>query len=267
MVTALPKGSVRLVPGSSWGTFTIACTIPIALLVGLYMYKIRPGHVVEASIIGGVLTLGATFLGGVVANSQYAHAFNLTGLQVTWAMAIYGFIASVLPVWVLLCPRDYLSSFLKIGTIALLVGGVIIANPTLEAPKINGIFLSGGPTVPGKIFPFLFITIMCGAISGFHALVSSGTTPKMIRKESEARTIGYGAMLIEGLVGVVAMIAAATLPVRDYYAMNTELSAMPAYHDKILQVAGGGGVEHINMYEDYTKESLRGRTGGAVTLA
>src|SRR5256714_14124138 len=126
----------------------------------------------------------------------------------------------------------------------------MLANPHLQAPAFNTTFFGGGPTVRGQIFPFLFITIMCGAISGFHALVSSGTTPKMIKRESDARTIGYGAMLIEGLVGVVAMIAATTLPVRDYYAMNTELAAMPAYHDKILQVAGGNGVEHINVYED-----------------
>jgi carbon starvation protein len=257
---------VRLVPGSSWGTFTIACTIPIALFVGLYMYKIRKGRVVEASIIGGALTLVATVAGGWVANHEIGKWFNLTDTQVTIAMAAYGFIASVLPVWVLLCPRDYLSSFLKIGTIALLVGGVIIANPKLQAPAFNEVFAwTGGPTVKGKIFPFLFITIMCGAISGFHALVSSGTTPKMIKREGDARTIGYGAMLIEGLVGVVAMIAAATLPVGDYYAMNTDLARVPAFHDKFVQI--GADVDHLNVYEDRTQESLRGRTGGAVTLA
>ena len=263
----LPASAYRVVPGSSWGTFTIACTIPIALLVGLYMYRIRPGKVVEASIIGGALTLGATVLGGWVAHQPMGEIFNLSANAVTWLMAAYGFIAAVLPVWVLLCPRDYLSSFLKIGTIALLVGGTILANPTLEAPAINHVFLNGGPTVPGQIFPFLFITIMCGAISGFHALVSSGTTPKMIQRESHARTIGYGAMLIEGLVGVVAMMAAATLPSADYYAMNTDLDKVPAFHERIVQVGGGGGVEHIQMYEQNTLESLRGRTGGAVTLA
>jgi carbon starvation protein len=231
------------------------------------MYRIRPGKVLEASLIGGTLTIVATVAGAAVPGTALGHALNLSAGGVTLAMAIYGFIAAVLPVWVLLAPRDYLSSFLKIGTIALLVIGTILANPHLDAPAFNHTFFAGGPTVKGQIFPFLFITIMCGAISGFHALVSSGTTPKMMDKETQARTIGYGAMLIEGLVGVVAMIAAASLPVRDYYAMNTELSAMPAFHDRILQVAGAGGVEHINMYEDYTKESLRGRTGGAVTLA
>jgi carbon starvation protein len=197
-------------------------------------------------------------------------------MQVTWAMAIYGFVASVLPVWILLCPRDYLSSFLKIGTIAALVFGVIVANPRMEAPAYNAIFASGGPTVAvgsGRIFPFLFITIMCGAISGFHALVSSGTTPKMIKKETHARTIGYGAMLIEGLVGCVAMIAAAALPTNDYYGMNVDLAAVPRWHDKILQVGGAHGPQDANVadnlpvYERRTQESLRGRTGGAVTLA
>ncbi len=262
---ALPPDAVRLVPGSSWGTFTIACTIPIALFVGVYMYKIRKGRVVEASIIGGVLTLVATVAGGWIAQHEIGHYFNLTAMQVTLAMAAYGFVASVLPVWVLLCPRDYLSSFLKIGTIILLIAGTLIANPKLEAPAYNAVFAGGGPTVKGSIFPFLFITIMCGAISGFHALVSSGTTPKMIGNETHARTIGYGAMLIEGLVGVVAMIAAATLPVGDYYAMNTDLAAVPAFHDKFVEI--GADVDHLNVYEARTEESLRGRTGGAVTLA
>lgn len=262
----LPADAVRIVPGSAWGTFTIACTIPIALFVGLYMYRLRKGRIIEASLIGGALTIGATVLGGWIAQHQIASLFNLTANQVVWAMAIYGFIAAVLPVWVLLVPRDYLSSFLKIGTIALLVAGVIIANPKLNMPAINPVFAGGGPVVPGKIFPFLFITIMCGAISGFHALVSSGTTPKMIRRETDARMIGYGAMLLEGLVGVVAMIAAATLPVGDFYAMNTDLSVMPKFHDRILMIPGGE-IEHMGDYEGLTHESLRGRTGGGVTLA
>ncbi|MEZ0267859.1 MAG: carbon starvation protein A [Phycisphaerae bacterium] len=274
---AIPAGSRRLMPGSPWGTFTIAATIPIALFVGLYMYKLRPGKVVEASIIGAALTIGATVAGAWVAEHPMAEWFNLSTTQVTWAMAIYGFVAAVLPVWVLLAPRDYLSSFLKIGTIGLLVIGTIVANPKLEAPAFNDVFSSGGPIVTGKIFPFLFITIMCGAISGFHALVSSGTTPKMIMRESHARTIGYGAMLIEGLVAVVALIAAASLPSQDYYAMNTNLAKVPEWQDKILQVGGGGGIGHVNVppdrkenierYEELTQESLRGRSGGAVTLA
>jgi carbon starvation protein len=271
-IYALPPDAARVVSGSPWGTFTIACTIPIAFFIGLYMYRLRKGHIAEASIVGAALTLGATFAGGWIAHSSLAHYFNLTSTQIIWAMAIYGFIASVLPVWLLLTPRDYLSSFLKIGTLVALVVGVIIANPVLKAAPYNGIFAAGGPVVgagtaavKGKIFPFLFITIMCGAISGFHSLVSSGTTPKMIRRESDARAIGYGAMLIEGLVGVVAMIAAASLPPGDYYAMNMDIAAAPAYHEKLVKI--GADVDHLNMYDDYTQENLRGRTSGAVTLA
>jgi carbon starvation protein len=260
-----PRGAVQVVPGSSWGTFTIACTIPIALFIGFYMYRLRRGRIIEASLIGGVLVLAATFAGGFIAHSRVGAWFNLTANQVILWMAAYGFIASVLPVWVLLVPRDYLSSFLKSGTIFVLVGGVIIANPKMEAPSFNRIFAHGGPAVPGNIFPFLFITIMCGAISGFHALVSSGTTPKMVRRESDARAIGYGAMLMEGLVGVVALIAASTLPVQDYYGLNTSLADVPVFHDRILQV--GGGVEHLTLYEQRTQETLRGRASGAVTLA
>jgi carbon starvation protein len=262
----IPQGSRQIIPGSSWGIFTIACTIPIALFVGLYMYRIRKGRVIEASLIGGALTLGATVAGGWIAHHAIGNSFNLTGDQVLYAMAIYGFIAAVLPVWVLLVPRDYLSSFLKIGTIALLVIGVILANPKMQTPAVNHIFMTGGPAVAGKIFPFLFITIMCGAISGFHSLVSSGTTSKMLKKESDARMIGYGAMLMEALVGVVALIAASTLSVGDYYAMNTPLGDMPKYHDAILHVPGGE-IEHMGDYERLTQESLRGRTGGGVTLA
>ena len=191
-VFTLSPDAARIIPGSPWGTFTIACTIPIALFVGLYMNKLRKGRVVEASIIGGVLILGATVSGEWIAEHSIGQWFNLSGKEVVWAMAIYGFVASVLPVWLLLAPRDYLSSFLKIGTIFLLVAGVILANPKMQAPAYNAVFAGGGPivgsgsaAVPGRIFPFLFITIMCGAISGFHSLVSSGTTPKMIRKESE----------------------------------------------------------------------------------
>jgi carbon starvation protein len=265
VVWSLPAKSNRLIPGSSWGTFTIASTIPIALLVGLYMYRIRPNRILEASTIGAVLTLAATVAGGWIAEHKIGSAFNLSTIQVVWSMAIYGAVASVLPVWFLLCPRDYLSSFLKIGTIVLLVVGTLIANPHLQAPAVNWTFIRGGPIVGGNIFPFLFITIMCGAISGFHALVSSGTTPKMIDRETDARMIGYGAMLIEGLVGVVAMIAAASLHPGDYYAINTDLAKVPAYQTKFVAI--GADISHLAEYDRLTEESLRGRTGGAVTLA
>jgi carbon starvation protein len=262
-------------PGSSWGTFTIALTIPIALFVGLYMYKIRKGRVFEASIVGGVLTLGAVYLGSYLAAPgswvyAYHDVFNLTETQITAAMAVYGFVASVLPVWLLLCPRDYLSSFLKIGTVALLVLGVIIANPQLHAPALNHAFIHGGPVINGSVFPFVFIVIMCGAISGFHSLVSSGTTPKMIKKESDARVIGYGAMLMEGLVGIVALIAAAALPNAQYYQMNTPWEQMPAYQAQIEQIAqqyDPAGTPDLKVVERQVGETLAGRTGGAVTLA
>jgi carbon starvation protein len=263
----LPGNIKQEIRGSSWGTFTIACTIPIALFVGLYMYRVRKGRVIEASLIGAAATLAATVIGGSIPASPLEPYFQLSRGGTIWAICIYGFIASVLPVWLLLAPRDYLSSFLKIGTIALLVGAVVVADPRLEAPPVNAVYASGGgPNVPGPIFPFCFICIMCGAISGFHALVSSGTTPKMVSRESDIRTIGYGAMLIEGLVGVVALIAAATLPQGDYYAINIGL-------DKVAEQAPN--LKRMNAETDSLAqieqqvggESLRGRTGGAVTLA
>jgi carbon starvation protein len=222
-IYTMPDQSTQLVKGSSWGTFTIACTIPIALLVGLWMYKIRKGRVVEASLIGAVGVIGATVAGSLIPGSPLEPYFSLSKGGTVFALCAYGFVASVLPVWLLLCPRDYISSFLKIGTIALLVVGVFAANPALPCPMVNTTFINGGPTMPGNIFPFLFICIMCGSISGFHALVSSGTTPKMIDKESQVRPIGYGAMLMEGLVGVVALIAAASMPANLYYDINVNL--------------------------------------------
>lgn len=268
--------ATQKIPGSSWGTLTIFLTIPIALFTGVYMYRIRKGRVLEASIVGGLLTLGAVYFGGFIEDPEsfvyiFRNTFNLSEGGIALAMAIYGFVASVLPVWMLLCPRDYLSSFLKIGTISLLVIGVIVANPALQAPALNSIFLEKGPILgdPSPIFPFMFITIMCGAISGFHALVSSGTTPKMIKKESEARTIGYGAMLIEGLVGIVALIAAASLPNSHYYQMNTAWADVPKYQQDIAQLAklDDAKTPPLSQVELQVGETLQGRTGGAVTLA
>lgn len=271
---AIPKGTRRLVPGSSWGTFTIACTVPIALFVGFYMYRVRKGKVVEASLIGAVAVLAATVAGAWVPGSPYERIFSLSRDQTIAAIAAYGFVASVLPVWLLLCPRDYLSSFLKIGTIALLVLGVILANPRLQAPAVNPQFASGGgPYFNGPIFPYVFICIMCGAISGFHALVSSGTTPKMVGKETDIRMIGYGAMLMEGLVGVVALIAAASLPSCMYYDINIDLAKRPQFQQalKALDVdphgCGSGANNELVTMEHQVGESLHGRTGGAVTLA
>ena len=288
----VPSGAVQVVPGSSWGTFTIACTIPIALFVGLWMYRIRKGHVTEASIIGGIGVLAATVLGSLIPGSSLESNFSLTKGQTIFALCAYGFIASVLPVWMLLCPRDYISSFLKIGTIALLVIGVLAANPALPCPTVNQTFAEGGPTFQGGIFPFVFICVMCGAISGFHSLVASGTTPKMINKESDIRMIGYGAMLMEGLVGVVALIAAASMPVDLYYDINVNLDDAPTYQEPLEELykdhgidraaardrihgAGVDNLAHLNIDDaDLGQieqlvggESLRGRTGGAVTLA
>src|SRR6185503_806741 len=278
----------QVIPGSSWGTFTIACTIPIALLVGLWMYRIRPGRVVEASLIGGTLTIGAVIVGHWVPGSSLEGFFSLTRDQTILALTTYGFIAAVLPVWLLLGPRDYLSSFLKIGTVALLVGAVIVANPPLRAPMLNEVFYNGGPTFAGSLFPFVFICNMCGAISGFHALVSSGTTPKMVEKESHIRHIGYGAMLIEGLVGTVALIAAASLASDLYYDINVAIDAAPKFQSQLSDVQAKYGVrapaeakdplhranvdspQHLDLGQVEEKvggEALRGRTGGAVTLA
>ncbi len=281
----LPAGCQQLVPGSSWGTFTIACTIPIALFVGLYMSRIRKGRVVEASLIGGGLTIAAVIAGNWIPGSPLEGMFSLTKTQTILALTGYGFVAAVLPVWLLLLPRDYLSSFLKIGTVALLIVGVIIANPPLRCPPINEVFKDGGPTFPwGGIFPFVFICVMCGAISGFHALVSSGTTPKMVDRESHVRAIGYGAMLMEGLVGIVALIAAASLDPKLYYDINVDLTRVEKYQGQLDTLYASlktseardpmhgvnSSVEHLDLAKAEQmvgNESLRGRTGGAVTLA
>ena len=264
----LPNETKRVVPGSSWGTFTIACTVPIALAVGVYMYRLRKGKVVEASILGAIAVLVATVVGGSIPGSWLEPYFSWDKATTTYAIAGYGFVASILPVWLLLCPRDYLSSFLKIGTIALLVVGVCVANPTLQAPMVNPQFAKGGgPYFDGPIFPYVFICIMCGAVSGFHALVSSGTTPKMVDREGDVRMIGYGAMLMEGLVGIVALIAAAALPNSMYYDINIDLARRPQFQQalKALDVDHDGG-ELVKIEAD-VQESLHGRTGGAVTLA
>ncbi len=243
---------------SSWGTFTIAMTIPVALLVGLWMYRIRPGKIVEASVIGVVLVVAAVLLGSLVPGSAIAGWFTLSREGIIIAMAIYGFIASVLPVWLLLVPRDYLSSYMKLGTIFLLVVGVILVHPDLKMPAVTAYVGGGGPIFSGKLFPYLFVTIACGAISGFHALVSSGTTPKMLNKETDARFIGYGAMLMEGLVGVIALIAACALHPADYFAINLT----PAKYATL-------GLAPVNLVELSREvgETVAGRPGGAVSLA
>jgi carbon starvation protein len=249
---------VNALQESAWGTFTIGASIPLALVMGFYMHRLRPGRIGEATVIGVTGMLLAVVLGKAVAGSTLGAWFVLSRGQLTVAMAAYGFVASVLPVWMLLCPRDYLSSYMKIGTIAFLVAAVVIVNPDLKMPAISQFAGGGGPIIPGPLFPFAFITIACGAISGFHALIASGTTPKMIDRESDIRPIGYGAMLMEGLVGVIALIAATALYPGDYFAINTSPSVfatlgIPAVHLPQLEAAVG---EHV-----------AGRPGGAVSLA
>jgi len=264
---------VNALAESPWGTFTVGFTIPLALFMGLYMYRFRKGKIVEASVIGVIGMLLAVYLGGRVADSSWAAAFTLSPHKVTLLMAGYGFIASVLPVWLLLCPRDYLSSYLKIGTVAFLIIGVILVHPNLQMPAITPFVSGGGPVIPGKVYPFVFITIACGAISGFHSLISSGTTPKMIAKESDARMIGYGSMLMEGVVGVVALIAATSLFPGDYFAINTQqkTDAQKASYVRMVDAETAQGFnlkpQELDRLEAESGEKVRGRTGGAVTLA
>jgi carbon starvation protein len=249
---------VNALAESSWGTFTIAMTIPIALFVGLWMYRIRPGKIAEASLIGVTSVIAAVIIGSLIPHSSLAQYFTLSREGIVIALAAYGFVASVLPVWLLLAPRDYLSSYMKLGTIAALVVGVVVVHPDLKMPALTQFIHGGGPIIPGKLFPFVFITIACGAISGFHSLVASGTTPKMINKESDARMIGYGAMLMEGLVGIVALIAASSLFPQDYFAINVSPEKFQAL-----------GMVPVNLHglSQEVAETLVGRTGGAVSLA
>ncbi len=242
-----------------WGTFTIGMTIPIALLMGLYHHKIRPGRVGEMSIIGIVLLFIAVAVGRVVAQSELGEWFSLERATLVWLLAGYGFLASVLPVWMLLVPRDYLSTFMKLGVVALLAVGIIILAPDMQMPRITQFIHGGGPIIPGPIFPFLFITIACGAISGFHSLIASGTTPKMIARESQAM-IGYGAMLLESFVGVIALISAGLLIPGDYLAINTHLSA-----DALAAL--GYPISKIHELSQLVEVDVSGRPGGAVSLA
>ena len=256
---------VNALAESQWGTFTIAMTIPLAIFMGFWMYRWRKGKIVEATVMGVIGLLLAVALGAPLnePDSTIGSFFHLTRSQLVVALVIYGFAASVLPVWMLLAPRDYLSSFMKIGTIGFLVIGVIIVNPVLQMPALTEFAGGGGPIIPGPLFPFCFITIACGAISGFHALIASGPTPKMIDKESDIRPVGYGAMLIEGLVGVMALIAATAMPPGDYFAINV---APATYAAMTFQ---GEALAPVNLgaLEAAIGETVVGRTGGAVSLA
>ena len=257
-IAGLGLAVVNALEESAWGTFTIGLSIPLAIFVGLYMHRWRPGRTAEATTIGVAGLLLAVILGKPLASSALAHYFVFSRTSLVLLMAVYGFTASVLPVWLLLTPRDYLSSFMKIGTIALLVIGVMIVNPRLQLPAFSQFVGGGGPIVPGPVFPFAFITIACGAISGFHALIATGTTPKMVDRESDIRVIGYGAMLTEGIVGVVSIIAASAMSPGDYFAINTP----PAVFAQL-----GLSVTNLPALESAVRETVTGRTGGAVSLA
>jgi carbon starvation protein len=251
---------VNALAASPWGVFTIGMTIPIALGMGVYMFK-GPGGVIRVrvpSAVGVVLLMAALVGGHWIANSSFAWIFTFTPHQITILLAAYGFIASTLPVWLLLTPRDYLSTYVKLGTITALILGIFIVHPQIQFPAITAFAAGGGPIIKGKLFPFLFVTIACGAISGFHSLVSSGTTSKMLDKETDARMIGYGAMLAESLVGVMALIAACSMMPGDYFAINTA----PAVFAKL-------GLHTVNLpfFSQAVGENLAGRTGGAVSLA
>ena len=264
---------VKALVGSPWGTFTIAMTIPIALLMGVYMRYIRPGRIGEISVVGFILLMLAIVYGGDVARSEtLAPLFTLTGTQLAWALMAYGFIASVLPVWLLLAPRDYLSTFLKIGTICGLAIGILIVAPDMQMPAVTKFIDGTGPVFAGSLFPFLFITIACGAVSGFHSLVSSGTTPKMLENETHARMIGYGAMLMESFVAIMALIAACVLDPGVYFAMNAPAAVIGKTAAEAAQVISGWGFVLTpdmltQMAADVGETTILSRAGGAPTLA
>jgi len=261
---------VNALKASPWGLFTIACTIPIALLMGWWMRSWRPGAVGEASLAGAVLLIAALVGGGwVAAHPVLGPAFTRSGPALTWMLIAYGFLASVLPVWMLLTPRDYLSTFLKITTILVLAVAILVILPPLRMPALTTFATAGeGPVFAGKLFPFAFITIACGAISGFHALVASGTTPKMIRRETDAPLIGYGGMLMESFVGVMAMIAACTLEPGIYFAMNTTPAALAGASQALAQAGFTVTPETMHaLAQQMGETTLLARTGGAPSLA
>jgi carbon starvation protein len=265
---------VLALAASPWGSFSIAMTIPIAILMGIYLRFLRPGRVLEVTAIGAGLLILAILGGGWISESSaYAGAWTFTPNQITFAIIAYGFIASVLPVWVLLAPRDYLSTVMKIGTILLLAVGIALTLPPMQMPRFTEFAFNGqGPVFAGSLFPFVFITIACGALSGFHALIASGTTPKLIQKESQVRMIGYGAMLMESFVAVMAMIAATTLDPGVYFAMNTNPAVLGDTVQSAAHAVNGLGFSVSPDTLQQTakavgEDTIIGRTGGAPTLA
>ncbi|CAM1647440.1 carbon starvation CstA family protein [Bartonella apihabitans] len=268
---------VKALAGSPWGTYTVGFTIPLAFFMGIYLRFIRPGRIGEVSVIGLVLLLFGIVSGGWIKDSSYASWFNYEATTLTLMIIIYGFIAAVLPVWLLLAPRDYLSTFLKIGTIVALAIGIVVVRPMLEMPALTKYVDGSGPVWGGNLFPFLFITIACGAVSGFHALISSGTTPKMLANEDQACFIGYGGMLMESFVAIMALIAASVINPGVYFSMNAPLSVLlPSGTGDLVQsaatVVSGWGFQVTpemltNIANEVGEKSIIAKTGGAPTLA
>ncbi len=273
ILSALALVVVKALANSPWGLFTIAATIPIALFMGIYMRFLRPGKIAEVSLIGFVLMMAAIIYGGDIAQHPFwGPFFTLKGTTLTWVLVIYGFIASVLPVWLLLAPRDYLSTFLKIGVIAGLAVGILFAMPEMKMPAVTRFIDGSGPVFSGALFPFLFITIACGAISGFHALVSSGTTPKLIERESHIRFIGYGAMLMESFVAIMALICASVIEPGVYFAMNSPAALIGTTVETASQAINSWGFvvtpEMLTgIARDVGESTILSRAGGAPTFA
>lgn len=264
---------VKALAESPWGMFTVMATIPIAMFMGIYMRYIRPGRIGEISIIGVVLLLASIWLGGVVAaDPVWGPAFTFTGVQITWMLVGYGFVAAVLPVWLVLAPRDYLSTFLKIGTIVGLAIGILIIAPELKMPALTQFTDGTGPVWKGTLFPFLFITIACGAVSGFHALISSGTTPKLLDNETNARYIGYGGMLMESFVAIMAMVAASVIEPGVYFTMNSPAAVVGSDVVAVAQTVSSWGFTITPdaleaVARDIGEHTILARAGGAPTLA
>ncbi|WLH00471.1 carbon starvation CstA family protein [Pseudomonas beijingensis] len=264
---------VKALAESPWGIFTVMATIPIAMFMGIYMRYIRPGRIGEISIIGVLLLLGSIWLGGqIAADPVWAKAFTFTGIQITWMLIGYGFVAAVLPVWLILAPRDYLSTFLKIGTIVALAIGILVTMPELKMPALTQFTDGTGPVWKGGLFPFLFITIACGAVSGFHALISSGTTPKLLDNETNARYIGYGGMLMESFVAIMAMVAASVIEPGVYFAMNSPAAIVGGDVVAVAQTVSSWGFaitpEALQaVAKDIGETTVLARAGGAPTLA
>ncbi|WP_085689700.1 MULTISPECIES: carbon starvation CstA family protein [unclassified Pseudomonas] len=264
---------VKALAESPWGIFTVMATIPIAMFMGIYMRYIRPGRIGEISVIGVLLLLGSIWLGGqIAADPVWAKAFSFTGVQITWMLIGYGFVAAVLPVWLILAPRDYLSTFLKIGTIVALAIGILVTMPELKMPALTQFVDGTGPVWKGGLFPFLFITIACGAVSGFHALISSGTTPKLLDNETNARYIGYGGMLMESFVAIMAMVAASVIEPGVYFAMNSPAAVVGGDVVSVATAVSNWGFaitpEALQaVAHDIGETTILARAGGAPTLA